>query len=438
MASLAGCAAATQGRDAEIVGVITRADAVILETRPGLTAGKYEQMAATPFAYFRGSMAVERHDWERAVTSASAFDASALVTGVADPHPENFGILIARDGTAALEPNDLDATDRVPWLFEVRRLVAGLAVAAAMANPGIDVRSIGRASAQAYAEAITSAGVPLRLTDAGDSTVLADLFRRSARDFTSRAELNQLTELRDGARRFKRGQADGLAGLPPVALAALPALVDRAGQGTVIDAVRVYGSGIASFPRVRVDVLLSGATDSADDDVIVEVKELTVSPLAGWYGPALTARDAAERVEAGAHQVWARPDADAIFFGAQWLGLPVVVRTESEAFKGIRINRWEGDRGSQVELQRLAQVLGRLLARMHHASASAIAAEIARDPAAFADEQADFAVTRGAQIAADHALFAAALQQRGPTLGTPATPQTRPGTDVKLLFGDAP
>ncbi len=436
--SLAACAAPSEGREAELVAVITRADAVVLRTRPGLTAGKYARMAATPFAFLRGAMAIERHDWELGVTSASAFDASALVAGVADPHPENFGLLIARDGTAALEPNDFDASDRVPWLFEVRRLISGLAVAAAIANSTADVRSISHASAQAYAETIASADSPLRLTSAGDSTVLADLFRRSARDLNARAELEQLTELRDGSRRFKRGEADGLAGLPPVAMAALPALVDRAGQGTVIDAVRVFGSGIASFPRVRVDVLLTGPTDSPHDDVVVEVKELTESPLAGWYGPALTARDAASRVEAGAHQVWARPDADAIFFGAQWLGLPVVVRTESEALKGIRVDRWVGDRGSQPELERLGRVLGRLLARMHHGSAPAIAAAISRDPAAFADEQADFAVTRGAQLAADHTLFALALQQRGPTLGTPATPQTQPGNDVKALFGDAP
>lgn len=41
------------------------------------------------------------------------------------------------------------------------------------------------------------------------------------------------------------------------------------------DAARELGSGVASFPRVRVLVLVRGPTASPDDDVILpEIKEL--------------------------------------------------------------------------------------------------------------------------------------------------------------------
>lgn len=106
----AGCAGPADVREAEIVNAFSRADELLLRTRPTLVAGKYQRMASLPFEFYRGNLPLFRFDWELGRTSRSGFAANTqAVLGLADPHPENFGILVAGDSTAALEPNDFDS-----------------------------------------------------------------------------------------------------------------------------------------------------------------------------------------------------------------------------------------------------------------------------------------------------------------------------------------
>src|SRR5687768_11644080 len=120
-----GCDRSDDARSAELVNVIVGADEALIRARPELCAGKYRRMAADPYAFFRGSLALWLHDLrldtEGAARSAYALD-GPLPLALGDPHPENFGVLEAGDGTLALEPNDFDAADRAPYLNDVRRL----------------------------------------------------------------------------------------------------------------------------------------------------------------------------------------------------------------------------------------------------------------------------------------------------------------------------
>ena len=268
-------------REAELASVIARADEVLTRSRPQLMRGRYTRMATNAFDYYRGNLALFRHDWELGRTSRSGFvGAEPPVWGLADPHPENFGVLIASDGTAALEPNDFDGADRVPYLFDVRRLVAGLALATRLSNPQVAPSEVGAAAARSYATtliALSAGEAPERVVGPGVSPVVTDLFRRSARDLTARAELGALTEVVEGARRFRRGVIDAeeptqtLGELPSTVRDALPDALRRLGESPsfkVLDAVREYGSGVASWPRVRLLVLVNGPTNELGDDVI--------------------------------------------------------------------------------------------------------------------------------------------------------------------------
>lgn len=441
---LAGCGGSgVPTREAEVATIIARADEVLTRSRPELMRGRYARMASNPFDYYRGNLALFRHDWELGRTSRSGFlGAEPPVWGLGDPHPENFGVLIASDGTAALEPNDFDSADRVPYLFDVRRLVAGLALATRLSNEQVSPSEIGAAAARSYATtliALNAGEAPERVVGPGASPVMSDLFRRSTRDLAAKAELTALTEVTDGARRFRRGVVDPaeptqhLGELPPTVRAALPDALRRLGEVEVLDAVREYGSGVASWPRVRLLVLLA-------DDVILELKELPESMLAGWYRPTLAALDTPTRVEAGARRAWFRPDADPRFFATTWLGLPVLVRTESEAFKNVRVSRLVGERASRASLLGLAQSEGALLARVHAASeretVAAVAAQLERGPEVFADEQGAFAETHSAEVLVDFAHFQAALERLGGTLGITQDPRARAPDGAAALFGD--
>lgn len=436
-----------------LIQVLTKADEVLIRSRPQLASGKFERMALGPFEFYRGTLPLFRADWEAGRLSRSGFLAGTPpVLGLGDPHPENFGLLLGRDGVLALEPNDFDSADRVPYLFDVRRLVTGLAVGARVSRPDEPTEAIAHAAALSYATtllALANGTAPERVTDALGSVVLEDLFRRGRRALTARKELAQLTRVDGGVRRFLRGAPDDaeptavLEDVKPAIAASLEGPLARLGASThLLDAVRQYGSGVASWPRLRFLLLLDGPSDSPADDVVVELKELTESALAGWYRPALVASDTPTRVEAALRSGWAVPDADPRWFCTEWEGLPVQIRTESEAHKSVRVDRWQGVRGTTEALANLGSVLGAVLARVHSRREPevlvALTAQLGRDPRAFAAEQAAFAAEESAQVLADFERFREARARWGPLLGVVNDERDRPVSLAAELFGGPP
>ncbi|MFT3776510.1 MAG: DUF2252 family protein [Minicystis sp.] len=480
-----GCGGALDDpRAAEIASVLARADEPMIRARPALVAGKYARMAGDPYAFYRGTLALFRHDWEVGTdgVSASAFAIEAPHTGaippgispflVGDAHPENFGVLRARDVSFALEPNDFDSADRGPYLWDLRRLVTGLAIAARLSNDDdpeaaaaarAASRSIARAAAESYAAAIhaLAGGAPrARITDGGGEPVVEDVFKRSIEATMDRTEL-ETTVLADGKRRLMRGVIDPtapyqtLGDLPPQAYAALPAAIEAYRQTlidpplpaffTLLDAARSYGSGVASWPKVRVILLVRGPSDDPGDDVLLELKELTDAGIGKGYPPGVFFDANPARVRTISRAAWAIPDADPLWGTTQWVGLDCQIKTESEGQKTVRVKRLTGKRGTPEAITGLARTLGSLLARAHAASpgddthpAAAIDAVIGDAASAFADEQADVAETYAARVLADLPRFQSALAALGPTLGIPFDPADTPPPDLAALYGTPP
>lgn len=460
-------------REAELSTVFTRADESLLRTRPALVEGKYARMASAPFEYFRGSMPVYKVDTRsgtRAMPSRFGLDVP-LVPSLGDPHPENFGVLRASDGTLGLEPNDFDAADRAPYLWDVRRFVTGLSLAASQSNEGADEaraqlravrRDIAREGAAAYRDAVVrrASGEELgRFTDFS-SPILADLVKRADRDRDARRELTELTVIDAGTRRFRRGPVDPedpqsvLLELPSSVAQEIPRTLERY-RGSllvpaspraleVLDAVRELGSGVASFPRVRVLVLVRGESDDPADDLVLEVKELSDSGLAGLYPPGIFADDVKKRIVSTSRGAWARPDAEPRWGTSDLVGFPVQVRLESQGQKNVRVSRMVEARGTREALTALARALGYVLARVHTQgddgveNARSIAARFAPDPEGFADELADFGASYADDVLADYAHFVGALRHLGPRLGSTDDPSDRPSPELRALYGTPP
>lgn len=473
---LVGCGSPTldEARKAEIANVITTADEPLLRTRPNLVAGKYARMAASPYDFFRGTVPLSWHDYQNNYfqfgASSFALD-GPLAPVLGDPHPENFGTLLGADGTIALEPNDFDGSDFAPYLWDLRRLVTGMALCARLTNPEDPTaqkttaqasRVIARAAADAYAQAIvvlSKGGSRDRITEAKDDPILDDLFSRALEGLADRTELADLTTLENGRRLLRRGvldpadPAERYLDLPTWALAALPNTLDRYRQSLVnppelgffgvLDAVRAVGSGVASWARVRVVLLVRGPTDDPSDDVLLELKELNDSGLGGHYPPLVRYDDVAERIRSTSRAAWARPDAEPLWGTSEWLGFPVQVKRESETHKTIRVRRMVEERGTPVALEGLARRLGEVLARAHTATpknaewiARDVAYVIQRDPAGFADEQADVGDRYAARVLADHALFRDVLKERGPRLGLPLDENDIVAPDLAAIYAD--
>ena len=112
-------------RDVTLRSTFARADDALARSRPALLAGRYALMASSPVSFYRGALALFLRDWRDGAMELSrsrfALD-DPMPLGVGDPHVENFGTLQGPDGRLTLEPNDLDGADRVPYLWDLRRL----------------------------------------------------------------------------------------------------------------------------------------------------------------------------------------------------------------------------------------------------------------------------------------------------------------------------
>lgn len=454
-------------RSATIASVFADADLALIRARPALVAGRYRRMAASPFDFYRGGLALFLHDWRDGTSGLSAtrfgVDAPA-VFGLSDPHPENFGTLLAADGSLSLQPNDLDAADAVPYLWDVRRLVVGLSLASLIASPSADPAEVAREGARAYADSLRrlAAGEPRSVVTAGGGVpALDDLFRRGARDAAEHAELASLTVTANSARTLRRGVVDEddpdsvLVELPSVARDALAATLARYRETLdppppsptffrVLDAARQLGSGVASWPRIRALVLVEGPTDAPGDDVVLELKELADPIRTPVLPPFVAFRDVPSRV-AAARALWSRPAADPLWGTSTWLGLPVQLRAETAAAKTLRVARLTGDAATPAALAALARTLGAALAGAHAtplpsgpSALPTIAAVVARDPDGFAREQALIAARYARRVIDDHARFAALLRDRGDRLGVPADPEDAPSFALRALLSDPP
>jgi uncharacterized protein (DUF2252 family) len=91
---------------------------------PGLVPVRYGRMSQSPFAFFRGSAIVQARDLAASPVSGIAVQACG------DCHLMNFGGFATPERNLVFDINDFDETFPAPWEWDVKRLVASIAVAA--------------------------------------------------------------------------------------------------------------------------------------------------------------------------------------------------------------------------------------------------------------------------------------------------------------------
>src|SRR5579872_1259174 len=90
---------------------------------PALVRLKYELMAQSPFAFFRGAAPVMAADLAMAPNTGIV----SQICG--DAHVRNLGAYAAPDGRLVFDLNDFDETIRAPWEWDLKRLAASLVLA---------------------------------------------------------------------------------------------------------------------------------------------------------------------------------------------------------------------------------------------------------------------------------------------------------------------
>ncbi|SOD85154.1 DUF2252 domain-containing protein [Streptomyces sp. Ag109_G2-15] len=112
---------------------------------PELTPIRVGRMAATPFAFLRGSAGLMAHDLARTPTTGIG----AQICG--DAHAANFGLYGDARGGLVIDLNDFDETVHGPWEWDLKRLAASLVLAGREAGADEDTcRKAARDAAGAY------------------------------------------------------------------------------------------------------------------------------------------------------------------------------------------------------------------------------------------------------------------------------------------------
>jgi uncharacterized protein (DUF2252 family) len=404
---------------------------------PELVPIRYGRMLVTPFTFYRGAAAVMAAD-------LAGTPVSGLRTQTCgDAHLSNFGLFASAERTLVFDINDFDETLPGPWEWDVKRLVASLAIAGR--NNGYRTKQRRRVALAAgaayrtamrrfagqtnlevwYAQLAIEALVEQLRTILAPSQVkrTTDTMRK-ARTRDSMSALNKLSTVVGGRRR--------IAALPPIVVPVEDLLVedsaDRLFQ-TMQELLAGYSQtlpyerrqllaqyrlvhmarkvvGVGSVGTRSWILLLLGRDDA--DPLFLQAKEAEASVLERYVGASEFAHHG-ERVVVGQRMMQSSGD---IFLGTRRVR---GIDGRDRDFYIRQLRDWKGS--AEVEQMRpngmatYAQLCGWTLARAHARSGDRIAiAAYLGSSDRFENAVADFSETYADLNEKDYALLVAATR----------------------------
>jgi hypothetical protein len=366
---------------------------------PELVPIRYGRMLVSPFAFFRGGALQMANDLAATATSG------IMVQLCGDAHLSNFGVFASPERRLVFDVNDFDETHPGPWEWDVKRLVASVAIAGR--ENGFSTtqrRQILLATARRYREAMRRLAershlevwyahidadqafprLSQALAKSRRKRVAKDLDKARTRD--NLQAFARLTAMVDGERRII---AD-----PPLVVPIADLLPDRERAelaGSIGKLLRTYQASLASDRRdlvaqyrfvdmarkvvgvgsvgTRAWIILMTGRD-ADDPLILQVKEAQPSVLERFTQPGGHAHEG-ERVVAGQRLMQATSD---IFLGWQSTG---GIDGRRRDFYVRQLRDWKGS--APIEemvppgMKLYGELCGLTLARAHARSGDRIA-----------------------------------------------------------------
>ena len=289
MDDLAGALGARDddARTGFIVDVLADAFADLVAAAPAAFRAKFRKMAAEPFAFYRGSAPLFYADVARLDDPwVDAHTRRVWIQG--DLHAENFGTYLDGDGVLVFDVNDFDEAYVAPWTWDLRRLVASVALLGwSKAFSDTDIDALNTAYLRAYVEAVRSFAGGTAERDVALTRRTTDgpirLALQRSRESSRRAQLDALTEMEGEDRVFRDGP--GVRRLDDderaEVLAAYEAYLDTIPHAkrwpdnayTVHDVVGRSGFGIGSAGLPAYNVLIEGPTEALDNDIVLSMKQ---------------------------------------------------------------------------------------------------------------------------------------------------------------------
>ncbi|GAA2573881.1 DUF2252 domain-containing protein [Winogradskya consettensis] len=418
-----------QSRPDFIIDVLTREFGDLIAVDPAAFRRKFRKMAASPFAFYRGSASLFYADQVGAYQDDRFLtEHTSRVWIHGDLHAENFGTYMNSSGQLVFNVNDFDEAYVGPFIWDLKRFSASLALIGYSKALSDDViTSLVRTFAGAY---LTELRAIAHGGDDAIGSITLDNADGVLRRVLQEARLNTRVDLLAGQttideyeRRFSLG--DGVYDVDePTAATVTAAFQDYLktlpshgdGISTGIKDIKLRkGVGIGSAGLPSYNMLLEGHTQALENDVIIYMKQAQVPAVARWIDD--------ERVRAYfKHQGHRTAESQRALqaHADPWLGyteLNGVGQLVAEVSPYASDLDWS-DVNEPEELTGVVADLGRAVARMHSvaddesshdlvdfSTEEAIVAEVDKDEAGFVDVLVDFAHRYGDQAREDHQDF---------------------------------
>jgi uncharacterized protein (DUF2252 family) len=394
---------------------------------PAAFRRKFRKMAASPFAFYRGSACVFYADVQ-GTPDAFLDERTAAVWIHGDLHAENFGTYMNATGTLVFNVNDFDEAYVGPFTWDLKRFAASVALIGyekALSDAVIGQLVAGYAGAYlAELRGIADGAAIGSLTLDTTEGVLHDVLQR-ARLRTRVALLDTQTVIEEYDRRFM--MADGVYpvdhAMREEVVAAfaeyLPTMPSwdstRPEQYRIKDVVLRKGVGIGSAGLPSYNLLLEGHTQALENDVILYMKQGQTPAVSRWItDPRVRSYFEHQGHRTSESQRALQAHADA------WAGHTVlggVGQMVAEVSPYATDLDWS-DVNELADLRAVMAYLGRATARMHSvaddesahdlvdfSTEDAIVAAAGRDEPGFVATLVEFAHTYGDVARRDHQIF---------------------------------
>ncbi|RSN62248.1 MULTISPECIES: DUF2252 domain-containing protein [Actinomadura] len=420
-------------RQAQIVDVLVDAFSDLMERSPAEFRRRFRKMASDPFAFYRGSACLFYADIA-GDDDAWADERTARVWIQGDLHAQNFGTYMNDDGVFVFDVNDFDEAYVGHFTWDVKRLVASLALLAwQKAISDADIRRLIEAYVRAYVDQVrrfaSGGGEDFALTlDTTDGYVRGVLI--DALSSTRIGLLEDKTVLEGHERRFR--DRAGVRRLDEAERAKVEAAY-REYLGTIPadkrfasltyeikDIVGASGFGIGSAGLSAYNILVEGRSQALENDVILSMKQGNVAaPSRVVDDPRIREyfRHHGHRTAVSRRALQANTD--------PWLGYTEV---DGVGFVVQELSPYEEDLdwGGLTEPEEMLSVLddlGRATAKIHCVSDSdsdhtlvgfqvedAISSVIGADESAFVEDMVRFGTRYAEVVRDDHRLFVDAFR----------------------------
>ncbi|MFF5206383.1 DUF2252 domain-containing protein [Streptosporangium sp. NPDC000396] len=416
------------GRSAHILDTLITEFGDSISRDPAAFRRKFRKMAASPFAFYRGSACLFYADMTGAFADDAFLDGQTSRVWIhGDLHAENFGTYMNASGVLVFNVNDFDEAYVGPYVWDLKRFVASVAlIGYAKALSDDVITELVTEFAHSYLAELTG------ISEGGDDAIGALTLETTtgvlhrvlqvARLNTRVALLDAETTIDNFDRRFA-----ALEGRHPVDddtrraveaafqdyLTTLPAVSEV--EHKIKDFALRTGVGIGSAGLPSYNMLLEGHTQALENDVILYMKQAQV--------PAVARHITDEKVHGYfKHQGHRTAESQRALqaYADPWLGyttLNGVGQLVAEVSPYSADLDW-GDVNEPEELASVIRDLGRAVARMHSvaddesshdlvdfSTEDAIVAVIGGDTDGFTGMLVDFAHAYGAQVRTDHGLF---------------------------------